>query len=202
MVFCVGVVTTGFATLCVGLPALCRMSSFGSSTLSGILCRRRDDWRRDPRRRFISIFIMRRPEAPRFILLLCLVSEVQEPPSPGIVLRQFFPAFWPSYVLFPVSRNKHDKFGANGLWLKLNRHGRCDENIQESGPHRKENSTLHHYKDQLVNAVYSENHAKPINTLCGQNSEMLIIKAGGTYSCHWAFKGTVFIISYRYVAMS
>jgi hypothetical protein len=27
-----------------------------------------------------------------------------------------------------------------------------------------ENTTLHHYKDQLVNVVYRENHAKLINT--------------------------------------
>jgi hypothetical protein len=29
-------------------------------------------------------------------------------------------------------------------------------------------------------AVYFENHTKPINTLCGQNVELLIVKAGGT----------------------
>jgi hypothetical protein len=51
----------------------------------------------------------------------------------------------------------------------------------ESSPYRKEN-TLHHYKDQLVNAVKeiiaenSENHTKPVNTLCGQNAELLIVK--------------------------
>jgi hypothetical protein len=33
-------------------------------------------------------------------------------------------------------------------------------------------------------AVYSENHVKPINTLCEQNSELLIVKAGGTYNYH------------------
>jgi hypothetical protein len=27
------------------------------------------------------------------------------------------------------------------------------------------------------------------NTLCGQNAELLIIKAGGAYSYHWALKG-------------
>jgi hypothetical protein len=32
-----------------------------------------------------------------------------------------------------------------------------------------------------ITAVYSENHMKPINTLCGQNEELLIIKAGGTW---------------------
>jgi hypothetical protein len=31
-------------------------------------------------------------------------------------------------------------------------------------------------------AVYSENHTKPINTLCRQNAELLIAEAGGTYS--------------------
>jgi CRISPR/Cas system-associated protein Csm6 len=30
-------------------------------------------------------------------------------------------------------------------------------------------------------AVYSENHTKPLNTMCGQNAELLIVKAGGTY---------------------
>jgi hypothetical protein len=34
-------------------------------------------------------------------------------------------------------------------------------------------------------AVYSESHMKPVNTLCGQNAELLIPKAGGTYSYHW-----------------
>jgi hypothetical protein len=32
--------------------------------------------------------------------------------------------------------------------------------------------------------VYSENHMKPINTLCGQNAELLIVKAGGTRIYH------------------
>jgi hypothetical protein len=27
--------------------------------------------------------------------------------------------------------------------------------------------------------VYSENHIKPINTLCGQNAELLTVKATG-----------------------
>jgi hypothetical protein len=31
-------------------------------------------------------------------------------------------------------------------------------------------------------ALYSENHTKPMNTFCGQNAELLIVKAGGTYS--------------------
>jgi hypothetical protein len=38
-------------------------------------------------------------------------------------------------------------------------------------------------------AVYSENHMKPINTLCGQNTELLIIKVTSTHTYHWALKG-------------
>jgi hypothetical protein len=39
-------------------------------------------------------------------------------------------------------------------------------------------------------AVYSENHKKPINTLYEQNVEIiLMIKADGTYSYHWALRG-------------
>jgi hypothetical protein len=32
--------------------------------------------------------------------------------------------------------------------------------------------------------VHTVNHMKPINTLCWQNDELLILKAGGTYSYH------------------
>jgi hypothetical protein len=39
-----------------------------------------------------------------------------------------------------------------------------------------------------INTVYSENHTKPINTLCGENAELLNVKAGGTQSYHWALK--------------
>jgi hypothetical protein len=34
-------------------------------------------------------------------------------------------------------------------------------------------------------AVYSENHTKHISTLCGYSAELVIVKAGGTYSYHW-----------------
>jgi hypothetical protein len=40
-------------------------------------------------------------------------SELQKTPSPGFKLRTPFHEFWPTYVLFLVSRNKHAKFGAN-----------------------------------------------------------------------------------------
>jgi hypothetical protein len=37
-------------------------------------------------------------------------------------------------------------------------------------------------------ALYSANHTKPVNTLCSQNAELLIVKVGGTYSYHWVLK--------------
>ena len=37
-------------------------------------------------------------------------------------------------------------------------------------------------------AVYSQIHIKHINTLCGQNIELLNVEPGGTYSNHWALK--------------
>jgi hypothetical protein len=63
---------------------------------------------------------------------------------------------------------------------------------------RKENTTRIHYKDQLImcreiTAVYSENHTKPIHTLCGQNAEVLNIITRGRpiyrHSYHSALKG-------------
>jgi hypothetical protein len=44
-----------------------------------------------------------------------------------------------------------------------------------------ENTTHLHDNDQLVNAFHSENDMKHISTLCEQNAEFLIVKAGGTY---------------------
>jgi hypothetical protein len=38
-------------------------------------------------------------------------------------------------------------------------------------------------------AVYTKIHTKHINALCGQNTEFLNVKAGGTYSNHWALNG-------------
>jgi hypothetical protein len=42
------------------------------------------------------------------------------------------------------------------------------------------------YRENI--AVCSEIHTKHINTLCGQNVELLNVKNGGTYSDHWAWK--------------
>jgi hypothetical protein len=39
-----------------------------------------------------------------------------------------------------------------------------------------------------VIAVYTETNAKHICTLCGQNAELLNVKAGGTYRYHSALK--------------
>jgi hypothetical protein len=43
-------------------------------------------------------------------------------------------------------------------------------------------------------AVCSEIHIKHINTVCGQNVELLNVKSGGTYSYHWALKGLISVI--------
>jgi hypothetical protein len=41
----------------------------------------------------------------------------------------------------------------------------------------------------IIMAVCSQIHTKHINTLCGQNVELLNVKPGGTYSDHWAVEG-------------
>ena len=38
-------------------------------------------------------------------------------------------------------------------------------------------------------AVCSEIHTKHINTLCGQNVELVNVEAGGTYSNQWDLRG-------------
>ena len=38
-------------------------------------------------------------------------------------------------------------------------------------------------------AVCSQIHIKYINTLCGQNVELLYLKTGGIYNDRWAVKG-------------
>jgi len=40
-----------------------------------------------------------------------------------------------------------------------------------------------------ITAVCSQIHTKHINTLCGQNLELLNVNLGGTYSNHWAVEG-------------
>jgi len=42
-----------------------------------------------------------------------------------------------------------------------------------------------------IMAVCSEINTKHINTLCGQNVELLNVKPGGTYSYHWDLKGYI-----------
>ena len=37
-------------------------------------------------------------------------------------------------------------------------------------------------------AAFSQIHTKHINTLCGQNVELLYVKSGGICSDHWALE--------------
>jgi hypothetical protein len=41
---------------------------------------------------------------------------------------------------------------------------------------------------QQIVAICAENRTKPLSTLCGQNAELLIVKARVTYSYHWVLK--------------
>jgi len=43
-------------------------------------------------------------------------------------------------------------------------------------------------------AVCSEIHTNHINTLSGQNVELLNVKAGGTYNDHWALGGQISVV--------
>jgi len=51
-------------------------------------------------------------------------------------------------------------------------------------------------------AVCSEIHTKHINTLCGQDADFLNVKPGGTYSNHWALKGSELYITNQSVPHS
>jgi hypothetical protein len=53
-------------------------------------------------------------------------------------------------------------------------------------PRSQVNGAAHPRRLKEISAVYSENHTKPTNTICGKNSVILVIKVGGTYSNHWA----------------
>jgi hypothetical protein len=42
---------------------------------------------------------------------------------------------------------------------------------------------------KIVNIVYSEDHNKPIYSLCWENAETVNFKAGNTHGNNYAFKG-------------
>jgi hypothetical protein len=53
-----------------------------------------------------------------------------------------------------------------------------------------------------IMAVWSEIHTKHINTLCGQNVELLNVKPGGTYSNRWASEGSTIVLnSYKNIIL-
>jgi hypothetical protein len=50
------------------------------------------------------------------------------------------------------------------------------------------NITRFNRRDQLVIALFYENHKKPMIKFCGQNAGLVIDTAGGKYSYHWTLK--------------
>ena len=50
--------------------------------------------------------------------------------------------------------------------------------------------------------VCSQIHTKHINTLCGQNMEMLSVKPGGTYSDRWTSEVFLLLVSKAVLACS
>jgi hypothetical protein len=79
-------------------------------------------------------------------------------------------------------RSSSARRAKNALYLQI-----------QSVPQRKQHvsmttiSCLMLFKEII--AVYYENQTNPINILCGQNTELLIVEAGGTYSYHRNLKG-------------
>jgi hypothetical protein len=67
--------------------------------------------------------------------------------------------------------------------------------IHNFSSYLKEDTAHFHYKNSLqlikINAAYSEDYKKhiPVNTLCRQNIEPSIVRAGSTYINHCALKG-------------
>jgi hypothetical protein len=68
-------------------------------------------------------------------------------------------------------------------------------NIYKFSRYLTENALLLYYKEQSVNAIWGIKHClfwepyEYVNALCGQNTECLIVKEGGTYSYHYALYG-------------
>jgi hypothetical protein len=44
------------------------------------------------------------------------------------------------------------------------------------------------FKKNII-TVHTENHTKPVNTLCGQNAKLQTVKAGDAHSYRWALNG-------------
>jgi hypothetical protein len=66
--------------------------------------------------------------------------------------------------------------------------------IYRSSPYLTGNTSPLHYKAQPVNAVWGNSRCllweEHTDTLCGQNVEFWCANVGGTYSNHWALKGS------------
>jgi hypothetical protein len=66
------------------------------------------------------------------------------------------------------------------------------DTIKEFSSYLKENTTLHHYINQVVNAVQGNNRSlyrESYRTHKYEMQELLNVKVAGTYSYHSALKG-------------
>jgi hypothetical protein len=90
------------------------------------------------------------------------------------------------YSLFTVTilRNMRIHSAVKSHWSSFNLR------ISTLISYLRENTLLLYYKDDSIHAVYSENHTKDINILCGQNSKLLKVKSGGIQSYHFVSKVT------------
>ena len=71
--------------------------------------------------------------------------------------------------------------------MRTDRHDKANSRFPQFCERALKTSQLMLYREII--AVCSQIHTKHINTLCGRNVELLNVKAGGTYSDHWAVKG-------------
>ena len=84
-------------------------------------------------------------------------------------------------------------FGQNVELTKFNTSGTYDNHWSLKGCISViKTSQLMVYSEII--AVCSQIHTKHINTLCGQNVDLLNVKPGGTYSNHWSLEGYMSVI--------
>jgi hypothetical protein len=87
----------------------------------------------------------------------------------------------------PESHIKHINAlcGQNGELLSVKHGGTCSNHWAVKGYISVIKGSQSMLYREII-AVCSQIHTKHINTLCGQDVELLNVKPGGTYGDHWA----------------